>query len=60
MMHLVRIDIGKHYSEGLAQKVGHIVYEAMINEVNVAIDIKFPCLRYCSKLARTTRMRDSS
>jgi hypothetical protein len=32
MTPLVRIDIGKHYSEGLAKKVGQIVYEVMINQ----------------------------
>lgn len=60
MTRLVRIDIGKHDSEGLTQKVSHIVYEAMINKIDEAVDIKLPCLHYCSTLARTTRMRESS
>lgn len=40
-MPLVRIDLGKHYSDGVAQQIGDIVYQAMITHINVPVDDKF-------------------
>lgn len=40
-MPFVRIDLGKQYTVGEAQVVGDIVYQAMINSINVPADDKF-------------------
>ena len=40
-MPFVRIDLGKHYPDGVAQQVGDIVYQAMIGHINVPADDKF-------------------
>ncbi|HBK44495.1 MULTISPECIES: tautomerase family protein [unclassified Polynucleobacter] len=40
-MPFVRIDLGKQYPDGVAQKIGDIVYEAMLKQINVPADDKF-------------------
>ena len=40
-MPFVRIDLGKQYPEGVAQKIGDIVYEVMLRHINVPADDKF-------------------
>ncbi|OZA72413.1 tautomerase family protein [Polynucleobacter sp. 39-46-10] len=40
-MPFVRIDLGKQYPEGVAQKIGDIVYEVMLKHINVPADDKF-------------------
>ena len=40
-MPFVRIDLGKQYPEGVAQKIGDIVYEVMLKHINVPVDDKF-------------------
>ncbi len=40
-MPFVRIDLGKQYPDGVAQKIGDIVYEVMLKHINVPADDKF-------------------
>ncbi|QWE22586.1 tautomerase family protein [Polynucleobacter sp. AP-Jannik-300A-C4] len=40
-MPFVRIDLGKQYPDGVAQKIGDIVYEVMVKHINVPADDKF-------------------
>lgn len=45
-MPLVRIDVSKDAPEGFARSVGEIVYNAMLEEINVPADDKFQILSH--------------
>lgn len=45
-MPLVRIDLNKNQPRGLAKKVGDIIYQAMLEEINVPADDKFQIISH--------------